>query len=478
MANVKLVLLPVNITNYLIIRVERVDDLGVEITRQAFAQPHTQRNISFVNLEPVMYRFFFWESLDGLALTTNLGSADIDASLAFEAMIEIFEFIVDRGQPNDPVSGQNQYRNPDLLDCIHLVPAAVIPAAGAYTVEQRAVGKKLSTEITDVPNPGGFDLSTDIFYAGDIWVVVKYSKIVAQTVPTAGDYPRDIVTETDPVVVLNDTHYSKEIEAAGNAETQIFQFPDLGGVADKRYWLFNTHKFTGNYVVLDFSNGGSMIYQGEEVSVFYMPKGEEIAIMVKAHKGRIVFYPGNAARRGQIIPDYKADRVGYIPAIGTEYTKAQMPGLYEFVENLPAGVAQTFADWNSDPGGLGKFPYKRCWAIDVGTEKIKVPDLRDTSIKFLKMAADPNRIPNQPGGLQMDAVGPIDNATIELQNGAGGDNTNPLNWNGAPRGFSGMDNQAGWINNKIGGVAQWIRFSGGGTETSVRTAGLIPLITL
>jgi hypothetical protein len=466
MANIKLVLQPILITDPLIITVEAVDNLGAEVTRQSFNPPHSQRNLTFPDLDPIMYRFFFWESSDGVALDTLLGSADIDGSLAFDFLLEIFEFKVD--DPGAPASGQNQYRNASLLNCEILTPG-VVPSGPAYTVQQRGVGQKFSSEITNVPDPGGFDLNGgDNFYGGDLWIVTKFSRVVSQSVASNAVYPADLITITAQVTAIDASHFNRELEFNGIFDVMTANFPDLATIADKKYFVLNTHRLTGNYLKLDFTAGGSIWYNRQQLSAFYIASGEELAIMIKGGVARIVSYDGNARTRGQVVADYK-ERIGYVLANGTEYTKAAAPGLYDFVLGLPPGVAVSFANWASSQvvNGETVYPYKSCYAIDVTAEKIKVPDMRERSIRFLKLDVDATRIVNSPGGFQMDRVGKFTgDITVKKGHSYTGGPNNKVIGNGGDDG------------NKADVKQYPATFDTGNTETTVRNAGQIPLVTL
>lgn len=407
MANIKLVVNPINVPNFIVIVVEYVNDLGVEVTRQDFAPPHTQRNLTFPGLDPVMCRFFFWESSDGVALDTLLGSADIDASLAFDFLVELYEVTVGGAGTYDPASDQNQYRNPGLLNCELLTPG-VTPSGPAYTVSQRGVGQKLLSEITNVPDPGGFDLAgLDKFYSGDIWFITKYSRVVAAVPASSGGWIQDVVLITDQVTTLGAGHRNREIEVSGSFDVMTLQMENLATLADKIFFVFNSHRLTGKYLFIDFTAGGTLWFEGQELSSFWLAAGEELAIVIKGGKARVISYTGNAGSRGRVIFDYK-NRFNTIPADGSTYTQAQVPALYAFVQSLPGGVAADFTTWGTsslDDEGRTVYLHKGRYAIDAGSVSIKVPDLRNQFIRGLSLGSDTERPTNQPGSGQQGRVG-------------------------------------------------------------------------
>lgn len=428
MANVKFILAPVGVTNKIIMLVEKVNDLGTTVYGPIVFNPvHTQRNITVPDMDPVMLRFFFWESADGVALDTLLGSADIDGALATEPMIMIYEFTVGEAGPTDPADLSDTYVNADLIGADLAEPGVdSTSTVGVYVVQQKGVSFKNFDELQNNPLTGGFTLlNGDKFSEADKWLVTLFRKVVPAPVAAQSGFPSDIVEIPALVTVMDGTHLGKELVPTNAGNVQTFQLMDLTAVADGKYFAINTHKFTGRYVYLDFSAGGSLWYRGAEVTSFWIPADEVVSFQVKGHKLHIVIPPLRGTSRGDIIGSYVQKR-GYILANGTSYTKAENPGLYDFALNLPVGVAVSFADWDLLDVDGNQYNRGR-WALDVGTQSIIVPNLVNLHRRFLMMAADPERPENQPGSYQGDRVGPYTDTqgdhgttnTVDTYNGGG-----------------------------------------------------------
>ena len=405
--------MPVAIANHLVVVVEEVTNLGVEVTRQSFAPPHTQRNTTFPDLLPVMYRFFFWESADGASLDTLLGSADIDGSIAFDAIFEIWELVVDGPNAWDPVGGTDSIEIPELETVFynpHGTALAVDNVSGLMQVFQRAVGPKIVSEIENFsPTLGrGFRLlNGDLFNPGDVWVINVIKKVITTPAAPSNQFPEDILELPDETTLLGADHYNKMLECTYDAGIQKINL-DLEAYPDKKYFVFNTHYFPGLYLELTCTSG-NIRHEGADVTKYWIPAGRSVKVMVKGGVARITFDDHAANRRGAPVFDY-AERKGYVLGVGTEYTKAQAPGLYNFVESLPPGVACSFADWEDDSlDDMGRTVYlnKTRFAIDAGAEKIKVPDLRGAFIRGLinPGGADVERANNVPGAGQQERVG-------------------------------------------------------------------------
>lgn len=465
MANIKLAIVPVNITTYLIITVERVDDLGTVVYQHPALGPAPgNQNITVPNVPSVMLRFFFWESADGVSLDTNLGSADIDGSLAYDAIVMLYEFEVGAGGAN-PADLSDTYVNAELIGADLLEPGVESTSTvGVYTVEQKGAGTKFFAELTNNPLTGGFTLTGgDKFSTPDRWIVTLYKKVQSVAPTSSTGFPADLQTITAQVTVLDATYRNKELEIFSAFPVVTLTQENLAAVPDGTYLVINTHRFTGNYVFLDFAPGGGLYYDGQLLSSFWIPANAVFGFTVKSHNARAL--PGDGSRaceRGLIIGSY-SDRRGYVQAIGTEYTKAAMPGLYAYVKSLPPGVACSFADWGLLDVPSGHYFNKSRWAIDEALEKIIVPDLRNLHRRFLKLAADATRPNNQPGSLQLDNVKSHDHRV--RGNFASG------NYDGGGNDFFRGRSSTPYQDSDLNELT-------GGPENTVLNAGEIPLITL
>jgi hypothetical protein len=405
MAQIKVALNPIGVTNKVILIIEKVSDLGTAIHDPiVFNPPHTQRNFTVADLPAEMMRFFFWESVDGVTLDNNLGSCDIDGSLAYDALIEIFEFQVAGPGDNDPADLATEYINTALKGADLAQPGVTSTSpVGVYQVQQRGIGLKRYDELQNNADPGGFSLlNDDKFSDGDYWFVTLYKKIVsAPQAASAGSTPAEIQEIEELVTVMDNTHWGKELVPVGEMGICTFQAMDLAIIPDKKYFFINTHRFIGEYVVLDLSNGGDLYVHAEEVSLFYIPADQVVGFMVKDHKLHLITPAAFVKERGKIVGGWNPTERGKILADGAIYPKAEVPGLYDMVEELPVGVACSFADRDILTGGE-KLNRGR-WAIDPGTERIMVPDLSNLFRRFIK-PGDAERVDNVPGGVQIDKL--------------------------------------------------------------------------
>lgn len=474
MANVKLVLNPINVTGDVILIVQEVQNLGATVYQVTFPPPHTQRNHTIAGLAPVMHRFFFWESPAGSGtLQTLLGSADIDAGISTDAILEVLELTVDGGEADDPVGGSSTYVNSKLIGVKPATPG-VDPTGPVYQVFQRGVGPKLTSEFTDNPVAGGFTLTGgDAFSSGDVWIVNIYRKLTSTTGQVLTSFFNDILRETADFSI-DDSFYNRKIVLAGGGAVRKVTVPSLSGIPARRYFIFDTNEGSYNYAALEFTDG--VLYQGRKAhSIFWLPPGVEICFAIEdvggIKQGTVIYHTGADRRRGALVFDEIADRPGYVLSDGTQYTKAAMPGLYDFVAGLAPGVAVSMATWDADvtlAGKTGKFNRAR-WAIDLAAETFRVPDRRNLTAKALPLglANDGNRTANVAGGFQLDQLLAHRHLASRqrTKRGTGGDPNEAMMADGGT-GFGGS------FDFNSGGV------EGASGDNIVRNFGQMPMITL
>lgn len=356
-------------------------------------------------LNPVLHQFRFYESSDGSTLETLRLTISVDAGLSGqEAQIEIFEYVVDRGNDTDPVSGSIELRDANLLN-------------ENYWVDQRGLGRLLASEITDRSDDGGgFDLNSGAtFNTGDSFFVTIYRSVSVQQ-STSAQAVSDIVVATADFTI-NSSYYDKMIIANFAGTVGTITFPALNTLANLKSFTFNTHGGSQNYLALQFDASDSIRFNGEDKNVVYIPKNHVFKMIVK--DGNAYVLPGGSydeSNRGAVKIDY-ADRVSTGPFLLAHEDTGELdaddyPGLYEWVEGLPPGVACALSDWNDidSVGGRTVYVNRRRYGINTITRKFRVPDLRDMHIRFLKadVSADTERVNDVPGGYQSDGIRPAD----------------------------------------------------------------------
>lgn len=438
---------------YLVVRIVKHSNPTAEVARFSYAPAgsspyHPERTTSFTNLDPVIYEVQFYNSIDGTALTALISTHNVQPKT--DSVIDYLniEFEVDRGEDNDPVAGTDTYTNSALTGYTF----------EAKNIVQRGIGPKKATEVTI--NTDGFQLLLgDAFSSGDTWFIFAY-KNANYTLPlVSANQFTDIITLSAPTT-LSSTNWGKLHVTNYAGDIGEVTFPAFSGIPDGTVIAFTTHTGSQRYLKISFAGGNSITYMGAAHSKFYLAKGELIILQFKSNVAYVLNYTGNYSRRGNVYGDL-ALRSNTVYADGTEYTKAQAEGLYDWVLNGPSDMKTDYTTWASSSVIKTKtvYPYKGKFAIDTGLEKIKVPDMRNAFERYLMMGTDAERTVNGPGGFQMYEVEAHTHA-----------NSNVWNESGTGHLASGGGSNEGGITDTTG--------SYGGAESRPSNYGKVPLVIL
>jgi len=342
----------VNITGYLRVIAREVSNPTAEVSNLLFSAPHpTTRNIVVNSLNPVPHYFDFYETPGAGTLGTLLGSFFQDVGLITQSMVDFLSFVVDRGQPNDPVSGTNEYVNTQLQGC-------------QLQVSQRGFGPYSPDEISILPG-GGFRLPTGYtFGSSDTWFIVAV-KATAQPAPiVAKNIFEDIIQESGNFTITTG-HYNRIIEATGGATVQTATIADLNVLPNLTQFEFNTHSFGGRYLAITVS-GGNIKHRGSLKTTIWLGKYETLVVVKKGANLVIVSWDGDHSRvgekvKGDIAPSNSiAEQGGWLLI-------ADYPRLYfDYVSQIPPGQLSAIA--------AGNVVEPTKWAIDSANNRFWVPD--------------------------------------------------------------------------------------------------------
>lgn len=370
-----------------------------EVDREVLTAPY-EGAITFEDLNPVMHRVRFYESTNGTTLGNLLISLSIDATVYNEPGVEIITFKVGqgRGAPYyDPSEGDDYYSNPDLLDFTFLVS---FEGTGA-----------VDPSILDDYTGGGFQFNNGrTFVLDEVGIVTKYLS-VSTVVPPVLARPFEDIIDLSADITFNTTYYNNFLRADFAASVGTITFPPHASIPNYTKVRVSTHGGNQNYVKFQFDGSETTKFFNSNKNVIYIAKGEDIELTWKDGGCYVTDYNGNYLRRGKVQASYDAnDDLALIRAhIDTGVLfETDYPGLYEFIESLPAGVACLLSEWSDTEtiNGETKYPNRSRFAIDTATQSFRVPHLANLSHRFLKLSGvtDTERIDDLPGGYQGDAT--------------------------------------------------------------------------
>jgi hypothetical protein len=374
----------VGITENVIVVAREMSNLVAEVDRIFYAAPHSQRNFTFINLNPVMHQIEIWTtsgSDETGPLLALKGKCDIDASIDNDVSFSHLSFVVDRGYgaPNyDPISGDNTYVNPELDIGID------------YMVFKSGFGPLIFGIHIEKDAHGFHFIDGQIFSNGEEYSLLVFKAINTATV-SGKAFPDDIIElaiNTD----FGTTHYNKIIEANSFNTIVNLTILDMNLLPENLLFGINTHGGNQRYVALILPIGAICNVSGVPRNIIYLAKGESATFIKKAGALRIINWNGDYTRIGERVSTDGKPPVNGLAETGGWYLKADYPRLYEwYVNELPMGnFGVGVQDTIPDQVNRGK------WII--GSTKFWVPD---RSSKFDRNAGTTGRV---SGDYEVDGI--------------------------------------------------------------------------
>lgn len=426
MADIKLSLGQVNITDYLIVRIREVNAPTAIVDQQPFGPaPSGAINVFFPNVNPVTHYVDFYESSNGTALTSLLAIYTVDArtnQLIYERrfyVVGVSPFAV-AGQPNivDPyLNGKT------IAGFAQRAFGAMIP-----TVEWSFSGSTITNLIG--PLSDGDTYYVDITYLQPV------------TVNSNKQFFAGIKTLTGNTAMDN-TYYNNRIRInAGNSHT----LPDAGTVPDGTMFYFITQQLSIPQAKI--SSVSSFLQPWGTLNEVWMGKGEKLWIEKVTISGtpyyEVVDPHPNTEKVGQRYSGTATTSLNVLPEDNSLHDAADYPRLWWWITNK-TDAGTLVVDDNLDSGGwVRPANWQGLFVVSLTKQKFRMPDTRNLSEKglanFSSFGGDATREYDYPGGYQTDQVGQI---TVPLQKGNGytGGGVN-ANWfaPGDPAHSQGTDN--------------------------------------
>jgi hypothetical protein len=355
-----------------------------EIGRQVYDPPHPQRALTVDDLRPVLHQFAFWKSSDGVTKDLMLITLDIDLSSGNTQTVW-YEYEVGRGEQGDPIQDDVTLTDPRLAGVVD------------FYVERRGVGKLKSTEYTKDLVAGSFTLSTDVFYDEDTYFVVvsEAASGVGSTPGTAssGEF-EEVIEITAAETTYNSNHFAKLLVISTAQTVAAMTFPS--GIPRSKVRIA-THAGTQRYVRLNFAS--PVMFFGQAKDYIYLGQGESIEILCTGSNYYVSNYCGDYGRLGSFVWGKKV-LPNTMQLNGQQHSKILLGRLWlDHVITLSAGMTTDMATWASEVlvDGVLETPHKGLFGVSIAD--VRLPDFTNRSIRAMGAS---NRVPNVPGGFQID----------------------------------------------------------------------------
>lgn len=358
----------VSTSNFFLVARETGSPLAEVYRSGLLTPPHTQRNITIDNLNPVMHRVELWTTVDGVNLDQLRGRCDIDASQYTQVAFSNLYFIVGRGLPLDPAANTNQYDNPDLAGKDYTV---FMPGFGPLI---EGIHIERNTDINNV-DLGGFHFINGMEFLDGAEYTIMIANLTTQQI-TAGNnsgYPNSIISVIGNID-LAQPHYTNLLEVISQNNNNItVTIPDINLIPENTKFGINTHNFNYDhgyrYTILQLPSGAFTLINGVQRNTVYVARGENVSFMKQGAYLRII--------NDWVGPKTVGTRVLYdggwplngLPLLGGWYFKSQYIRLFEWYVNQlpPAELGSGYTD-DQNPDMLTRLR----WII--GNQKFWVPD--------------------------------------------------------------------------------------------------------
>jgi hypothetical protein len=478
MANIGLNISFTGYTGYLIIKVKEASNPAAYVHTSPAIPFDVDQVYDIPDLNPVVHLIEFWRSADGVALTELLRTWSVDAGILEDAVVEEFDYVVDRGETNvTQGTGSEVWADP-ALDDTELTDERLDGITQDFIrLESRGFGKYRNDEFEMITGGGIRLLGGNTFAeTGNTFTVTVYKKTASQI----SDGPSGTGDYNDIHLVsangdFDEDYYKTNNVANSSANVLTTTFPDLSLIPNTKA-KFSTYNGTQRYWALQFDSGDTVKFRGEDKNIIWLGKDELIEIEFKDGAAYVTHYEGDYRRLGMRIPGDKQE-LNTLKLDGTQYNIADYPRFYyDFIAKLDASQIKTEAQWatstsaayllNEDLSTQESktiFPNKGFYAVDLLAGKFRVPDDRNKFIRTLKTfdlvdVNDLERTSNKPGAYQIDQIKAHNHKIGGLWNESG---------QGNPAGGANFDETPNFVIKKTGG-----------NETRGENVGMIALVVI
>lgn len=409
MADIKLSLGQVNITDYLIVRIREVTAPTAIVDSQPFGPaPSGSINVFFANVNPVTHYVDFYESSDGSTLTSLLAIYTVDARTN-QLIYERRFYVV--GVSPYAVAGQ-----PDIVD----------PYLNGKTIAgfaQRAFGAMIPTAEWSFSGSTITNLIGPLSDGDTYYVDITYLQPV--TVNSNKQFFAGIQTLTSNTA-LDNTYYNNRIRVnGGNSHT----LPDAGTVPDGTMFYFISQQL--GIPQAKISSTSSFIQPWGTLTEVWLGKGEYLWLEKVTISGtpyyEVVSSHSNLEYVGQRFSGTSTQHLNLLAEDDQVHDAPDYPRIWWWLNNK-ADAGTVFTDDNLDNVGYTRPANKQgCFIISTTKQKFRMPDTRNLSEKglsdFSSFGADSSRAYDYPGGYQADQVGQL-TVTVNKGNGYTGSGAN------------------------------------------------------
>lgn len=406
MAQIRLGIGQVNITDYLIVRARKTTTPLVVEAQEVFdpPQPATQNVVvpAVGSIDPVIYYVDFYESANGVTLDLLLSQFQYDLKNNIILSERRF-YVADGPGPNDPPANQ------DTLTDAYLDGKTI---SGVFKEGFRYLRPETEPipEWEVVAGGGVRLLNGSVFSGGEVFSVeISYQVPQASASSGGGLYSGVMLIDTN--TVLSITHRNKRLRAEAAAGTTLaITMEALGSVPDGTFYHFTSNAGT-QYQTRVFSSGLETIrYNNENYPELWVGKGEFLRIVKTGTFWEAELSHENNLQVGQRFAGVWKDHPSCKPEDATLYNGDEWPRLWWWLKNKLPSTHYVVDDAVIGGGYVHPANRRGQYVLHSTLKFFRVPNTQNLSERGLKnfntYNADAERPYDYPGGFQDEMVGP------------------------------------------------------------------------
>lgn len=347
---------PANPANYLVAAIYDASAPSVLVDSIPLPKPYTGAsiNISFLNVDPIVYDFILWESADTTPTGVQRNTFSLQPSNQTVQVRADLYLIADL-TPGF-ASGGNSYTDTTLAGWtygLERVPQGTLPLGLAYT-----------TTAT----------SWTLFAAGD--VISPGEAFVLHFLPIAINTPLQTPNQLSGTVIitgntsLSNTDVGKGFLIQGAGPVLTITLPDIGIVGDLKF--MNFYSSGGSHVNANIIPFGSNTILWPTSTKIVLGQCEQLKLFKANGVWNVDASSLGIIMVGEIVEQYKKQPINTLFGNGALVSRTTYSRLWDYVQSLESGVVVPDANWaNTDTDG--NFINKGRYSFGDGSTTFRVP---------------------------------------------------------------------------------------------------------
>jgi hypothetical protein len=406
MANLRMTIGQVNITDWLIIRLRKTTAPLAVVASEAYSEPHpVTRNVvvpASGSIDPDEYYIDLYESSNGITLGLLLGQF-VHKITETSGILEWRFYKVGNGGTGDPIPDTTTLTDPYFIG--KTISAVFKPGYGPLTPEPYTFKEyDFATDTITL-------LNGQIFSNEEIWSVLIENPVSTST--SARTFFNNVITLTTSTV-LSSTHYNARLRCEGTGGlTQVHTLPDPATVPDGTIMYFMQNRGNQNQTKL-ITAAGLIVFGDGTRSEITIGKGEWVHLECRLI-GATMFWEvvGVHHAISMVGERWSAGFLNHpncMPEDGRLLDGDEWPRIWWWITSVLTATHTITSDSVILGGYTHPVGQEGLFVRHSSLKKFRMPNTQELTERGLKdmdtYNTDAERVYDYPGGVQHEQVGP------------------------------------------------------------------------